>query len=230
MSVWMSTTKAAAILAEVQLNPEIGTDDASFVTSVIQRAARFLCSQVHVDRYPELTQGYSQSGESASTDISSLSTNELLVSIDDDQFQTVELTLSNCTTGANTATELQTQIQAVGVESYKFATVAYSGTQYTITSPTYGEGSIVAVSYDTEYEHVAQALKLSPSFGGTEYAGGAGEQEYDDMVVRLVEHWYNRVGVEGMKSFSIPGSGSYTEHDIDPAVHAFILDNRRLVF
>ena len=72
----LSTTKAAAILAEVQLNPEIGTDDASFVTSVIDRAARWLINQIGLSRYPELEQGYSESGASPSTDISGLSSNQ----------------------------------------------------------------------------------------------------------------------------------------------------------
>ena len=229
MATAISDSKAAEILAEVQLNPEIGTDDSAFVTSIIRRAARFLVSQVHVDRYPELSQGYSKSGASASTDISALSTNEILIALDDDNLQTIELTLGSLTSGAAIATEIQTQLRAVGVTAYKFATVTFADSRYTITSPTYGEGSAVFVGYNSEYEHVAQALQLSPDFGATEFYGGAGESEYDDMVVRLVQHWYNQVGVEGMKSFSVPGSGSYTEHDIDPVVMSFISDNRRLV-
>jgi len=53
--------------------------------------------------------------------------------------------------------------------------------------------------------------------------------EFDDMVVRLVQHQYNQVGVEGMKSHNIPNSGSYTEHDIDPVVMKFITENRRFL-
>ena len=229
MASGISDSKASEILTAVQLNPEIGTDDSAFITSVIRRAARFLVSQIHVDRYPELSQGFSESGASSSTDISGLSENEILVSIDDGLLQTIELTLAGLNTGALIATELQAQIRAVGTESYKFATVVFSGGKYTITSPTFGEGSIAFVSFQSEREHVAQALQLSPTYGGVEFSGGAGESEYDDMVIRLVHHWYNQVGVEGMKSFSVPGSGSFTEHEIDPTVMMFITDNRRLV-
>lgn len=232
MALWISTAKASEILADVQLNPEIGASDSAFVTSVIQRAARFLVSQIHIDRYPEHSKGYSQSADGGSIDISSLSTNELLVSLDGDDYQTIELTLGGLTSGAAIATEIQAQIRAVDTGSYKYATCAFdaTNTRYTIESPTYGEGSMVLVSFSTDYEDVAQALGFSPAFGGTEYTGGEGDPEYDDIVIALVTHWYNRVGVEGMKSFSIPGAGSYTEHDIDPSVLAFIKDNRRLVY
>ena len=229
MAQWMSDSKANAILAEVQLNPEILSDDSAFVVSIIQRAARFLTSQIHIDRYPELAAGYSQSGASASTDISSEANNEFLISIDDSQFYTIELTLGSLTSGAAIAAEMQTQIRAVGVTSYKNATVTFANGVYTITSPTFGEFSHVTVSYRTEFEDIALALKLSPDFGGTEWAGGAGSPEYDDIVVAIVQSWYNKVGVEGMKSWSTPGSGSATAHDMDPMVKAFIADKRRLV-
>ena len=117
MASGISDSKASEILTAVQLNPEIGTDDSAFVTSVIRRAARFLVSQIHVDRYPELSQGFSESGASSSTDISGLSENEILVSIDDGLLQTIELTLAGLNTGALIATELQAQKRAVGTES-----------------------------------------------------------------------------------------------------------------
>ena len=225
----MSATKASALLTAVQLNPEIGTDDASFVTDIIQRAARWLADQVGVERYPDLSQGYSVSGASPSTDISSLSTNRILVSIDDSAYNEITLTLVSLTSGAAIATELQTQIRAVSDEGpWRFVTVAY-GTEYTITSPTYGEVSAVNVSYSVGYEDVAQGLKLSPDFGGTEYFGGAETDGFDDMVIRIVNHWYNTVGVEGLASYSIPGSTSGSVHDVDPHVHAYIMNNRRVI-
>ena len=229
MASWIGDTKAAEILNEVQLNPEIGSDDSTFIASVIQRAARFLVSQIHLERYPELSQGYSESGASATEDISGLSTGEILVAINDSDYWTIELELANCTSGANTAAELQTQIRAVDDGPYKFVTVTFANGKYTITSPTYGEASVVSVSYNGDYEHVAQALKLGMDYGGIEYAGGYSSPEYDAMVIALVQHWYNKVGVEGMRSFSFPGSGSYTDSDIDPSVAVFIADNRRLV-
>jgi len=230
--IGLSSSKIDSILTDVQLNPEIGVDDSEFVRSVISRAARFLISQVHLDRYPELSQGYSESGVSASTDISSVATNEILVSIDGDNFQTITLTLAGLTSGAAIATELQAQIRAIGTGSYKFVTVTFDSvnSKYTILSPSYGETSSVFVSYDTELEHVALELKLSPIFGGTEFYGGDGLPEYDDMVIALVTHWYNRVGVEGMKEHMNRATGGFIEHDIEPQVKSFIQDNRRLIY
>lgn len=228
MAQWMSDAKAGEILAEVQLNPEIGGDDSAFVVSIIQRAARFIMSQTTRGRYPELSQGYSESGASASENVSAETNKELLISIDDDQFYTIDLT-GDLDTGAKIATELQVQIRAIAIASYSNATVAFSDGKYTITSPTFGEASHVTIWFNTDREDIAIALKLSTTYGGTEWAGGLAGPEYDDIVVALVQHWYNRVGVEGMKSFSIPGSGSYTEHDMDPAVHMFIMDHRRLL-
>lgn len=231
MSSWLSTTKAAALLSTVQLNPEIGTDDSEFVTDVVSRAARWLAKQLGFDRYPESAQGYSLSGTGASTDISSESTNTLLVSVDNDSsFQEITLTLGSLTSGSAIATELQTQIQAVDQGAYKFVTVTYDSDDdtYEITSPTYGEDSAINVSYDDDYEHVVNALKLGPVWGGWEYPGADPMPEFDDMVVAIVQHWYNEVGVEGMRSFSIPGDGSYTKNDIPPQVQKYIHSQRRM--
>lgn len=225
----LTSAKSAAILAEVQLNPEIGTDDASFVTSVIDRSARWLINQVGLPRYPELAQGYSQSGSSPSTDISAIATNEFLISVDSENWHTVELTLAGLTSGAAIATEIQTQIQAIDDGPYKFVTCTYTNSLYTITSPTYGESSSVYLEATNDYEHVLLNLKLSPLYGGDEVEGGQALPEFDDMVVRLVQHQYNQVGVEGMKSHNIPNSGSYTEHDVDPVVIHFITENRRFL-
>ena len=225
----LTSAKSAAILAEVQLNPEIGTDDASFVTSVIDRAARWLINQVGLPRYPELAQGYSQSGATPSTDISGIATNEFLISVDGETWHTVELTLGGLTTGSAIATEIQTQIQAIDDSAYKFVTCDYTNSLYTITSPTYGEHSSVYLEATDDYEHVLLNLKLSPLYGGDEVEGGQALPEFDDMVVRLVQHWYNQTGIEGMKSHSIPNNGSYTEHDVDPIVMKFIGENRRFL-
>jgi hypothetical protein len=222
----LTTAKAAAILAEVQLNPEIGTADASYITSMIDRAARWLIAQVGLPRYPELAQGYSQSGASPSTDISGLSTGEFEISVDNLSWYTVELTLTGLTSGADIATEIQTQIQAIDSGAYSNVTCDYTSSLYTITSPTYGESSAVNVEALTDYEDVLIALKLSETYGGEEVEGGQALPEYDDMVVRLVQHWYNQTGIEGYKSHSVAGT-SYTEHDLDPVVHRFITERRR---
>lgn len=226
---FMSTAKASELLTAVQLNPEILTDDASFVTDIIQRAARWLVREVGIDRFPDLSQGDSVSAASPSEDISSEADNELLVSVDGEPFSTIELTLGSLTSGSAIATELQTQIRAVSTEGpWRFVTVAF-GTVYTITSPTFGEHSAVNISFSSGHEDIAVALKLSPEYGGTEFSGSTALQEYDDMVIRLVNHWYNQVGVEGMKEHGRRGDGEYTDHDIDPHVMRFISNNRRVI-
>jgi hypothetical protein len=226
---FMSSSKASELLTAIQLNPEILTNDSAFLTDTIQRAARWLVQEIGIDRYPDLSQGDSVSGASPSEDISSESDNELMVSIDNESFNTVELTLGSLTSGAAIATALQVAIRAVSNEAaWRFVTVVFTDV-YTITSPTFGEVSAVNVSASSGHEDLAVALKLSPEYGGTEFAGSTAIQEYDDMVMRLVNHWYNQVGVEGMKSHSVSGGGSYSEHDIDPHVMKFIANNRRVI-
>jgi hypothetical protein len=225
----LSTAKVAAILAKVQLNPEILTDHQAFVESRIDAAAEFLVDAVGLRRYPELVQGYSQSAASPSEDITGLATSELLISVDGELWHTLEVPLAGLNSGASIASALQTEIRDIDKGAYKFTTVTFASGVYTITSPTYGEESSVYVEQPIDYEELAQALGLSPIYGGIEIEGGEYLPLWDDMVVRLVQHWFNQIGVEGMKSQSVPGSGSYTEHDIDPIVHRFIVDNRRLV-
>lgn len=225
----LSSAKVAAILAKVQLNPEILTENQTFIEDRIDAAAEFLVNSIGLRRYPELVQGYSLSAVSVSTDITSLTTAEILISVDGEIWQTIEIDVTGLSSGALIAAALQAEIRAVDSGAYKFVTVAFAGTQYTITSPSYGELSSVYVEQVTDKEDLAQALGLSPIYGGTEVEGGEYLPVWDDMVVRIVQHWFNQVGVEGMKSHSTPGSGSYTEHDLDPAVAMFINDNRRLV-
>mgnify|MGYP003670624854 CR=1 FL=1 len=225
----LSASKIAEILAKVQLNPEILTDNQAFIEQRIDSAGQWLANAVGLRRYPELVQAYSKSKTGASTDITGLSTNELQISIDGDSWYTLEVTLAGANTGALIAAELQTQIRAIDSGSYKFATVVFADTVYTITSPTYGEGSIVTVYGEPDQEELAQDLGLSPNYGGTEVDGGEFLPLYDDMTVRLMQHWFNQIGVEGMKSHSLQGSGSYTEHEIDPVVARFIVDNRRII-
>lgn len=227
----LSASKVAEILAKVQLNPEILDEHTEFVQNRIDSAAEWLYNAVGLPRYPELVEGHSKSKTGASTDITGLSTNELQISINGDSWYTLEITLAGANTGSLIAAELQTQIRAIDTGAYKFATVTFDGTntQYTITSPTFGEGSSVVVFGAADQEEIAQDLGFSPMYGGTEIDGGEDLPLYDDMVVRLVQHWFNQIGVEGMKSHSLQGEGQFSEHDIDPSVNSFIIDNRRII-
>lgn len=228
----MSTTKTASILANVQANIEVtdDSDQTAFLTILIDGAARWLTEEIGHIRYPELSQGFSVSGAAASVDISSESTDRLLVSLDGDGFQDLVIVLANCTTGLLTAAEIQTQLRAVGTGVYKFATVTFDATDttYTITSPTFGKHSMVNVSSDEDLEHVAVALKLSPEWGGTEYNGGTQLDSIDHMVELLVTSQFNQIGVEGMESFNVPGEGSYKVSDTPPSVLRYIHNHRKL--
>ncbi len=229
-SAWMSTAKATALLASVQLNPEIGTDDATFITPLIDRAARWLTEEIGCVRYPEISKGYSLSATSASEDISSETTNRLLVAVDGAAFHEITLTLATLTSGSAIATALQTAIRAIGTGGFKFATVTFTSADgtYEIASGIYGATSRVQVAAKIDSEEIAIALKLSPEQGGTEYVGSGAMNGIDNMVLVLVAHWYNMVGIEGMKSFSTPGEGSYSVADMPPEVQRFIHSHRKL--
>lgn len=231
MSAWMATTKATALLTATQLNPDLQTENTAFVTDLIQRAARWLTSQLKMNRYPHLSKGCSQSGDSASIDLESESTNSFLISVDSDtSFHDVSITLAGLTSGALIATELQAKIRAIGTGAYKFVTVTFDSdnTRYDIDSPSYGDNSRVLISYQDDSEHIVIALKLGATWGGTEYPGTGAMDEADDMVVQVVHHWYHMVGIEGMSEFTVDGSGEYTSLDMPPEVKRFITRRRRM--
>lgn len=231
MSAQLTAAKAAALLTRVQLNPEIGTDNATYVTDLVQRAAEDLVSYCRLRRYPELSKGFSESVANASTDISSASSNSLTVSVDGSAFFEVNPTLAGLTTGAAIATELQTIIQADSTDGADEVTVAFASTKYTATSRRYGEGSSVRFSWLSEdFKHVAQELGLSPAWGGIEVAGSAAREEADDAVVEMVEILYRHAGLEGLESGRVPGDitfKTYTD-ELSPSVMAKLQNMRRV--
>ena len=212
MSSRLTTTKAAALLARVQLNPEIGSADATYVAELVTRAANDLVTFCYLPRYPELAAGYTQSAASPSTDISALSTSKLWLSLNGQHPIEVNLTLAGLTTGAAIASHLQTQIQAIASRGFGFdeVTVTYASSLYTITSGRYGEDSSVRVSFNEDYKHVAKALKLTPIYGGIEVKGASERAEADDAVVAMVEVLYRKLGMEGAQSGSLPCGNSFS--------------------
>lgn len=196
-----------SVLTRVQLNPEIGSDDSSFVTDLVARAQNFVTSYCNFPRFPSLSQGYSQSRASVSTDISGASTNSFYIWLNGSPRVDVALTLANCDSGANIATEMQAQIRAASDTDYGFdeVTVAWDGTatQYTITSGRYGESSTVILGFDEQEKHVCQLLGLTPQYGGVQYPGMAAIPEIEDATVEIVEQLYRKVGVEGLASYEL---------------------------
>ena len=136
------------ILSRVQTNPEIGTDNATYVAELVTRAKDFIVDECHLPIFPELLQGKAVSAASATEDNTGLDSNKISIAVNNGGWQELELTLANCDTGINTAAEMQTQIRAVDIDQYDEVTVAFSGTQYTITSGRYGEDSAINFAFE----------------------------------------------------------------------------------
>lgn len=116
--------------------------------------------------------GYHKSGLNPSINISAGTDNKFKIQADaEGSATTVTLDESACTTGAATAAEMQTKIQALG-GAYAAVTVSYTGTSptnyYTITSGTTGSGSQVTITAGTTND-VSDDLKIGTL--GTSTAG-----------------------------------------------------------
>ena len=119
------------------------------------------------------TQGTSTSGATPSLDMTGdLLDNKLRVAVDGGADELVTCDWTGANSGALIATELQTQIQALGGE-FAAVTVDYNVTvagKYTITSGTYGTGSAVVVT-PAASGNCTEELKLGTADGGVEAAG-----------------------------------------------------------
>lgn len=221
-----------SVLSLVQLNPEIGTDDSDYVSRLVDCAKEFVRSYCNLPVFPELAAGYSKSASGGTADISGLATNSFIISVNGSPQAEIALNLANCTTGAATATEMQTKIRAVDSDLYGFdeITVTYSGGYHTITSGRYGERSEVLVWFEELNKHVCQALRLSPTYGGTQRRGMAQDDALVQATASLVEQLYRRMGAEGMSSVSFhQGEFNATIAGIaDPFTLAQLQQRRRL--
>lgn len=237
MSAQLTSSKSSALLTRVQLNPEIGTDNAAAVADLVQIAAEDLVSYSRFRRYPELSKGFAKSilGTDASEDISALSTNSMTVSVNGSAFFEIKPTLASLTTGTAIATELQTLIRADSTDGADEVTVAHAGTgatsQYTITSGRYGEGSLILVSTLSEdFKHVPMELGLPELWGGIAVFGSAAREEADDVVVEMVSILYRHIGLEGLLSGSVPGDITFETYadEFSPSVLAKLQNMRRV--
>ncbi len=117
-------------------------------------------------------------------DISALTDNKFLIAVDgdveDESYHEVALALTSCNGGANTATEMQTKIRALG-GLYDAVTVAFAqedvgppqvGT-YTITSGTKGRGSKVRVRPAPSYS-ITEELGIGSGVDGATNTDGSG--------------------------------------------------------
>lgn len=230
MSAQLTSGKASEILTRVQKNPEIGSDNETYVADLIQRVAEGFVRDVRFRRYPELSQGTSIGRAGAAITIESLSSNKIEIAANGSGFEIIELTLAGADTGDKIATELQTQIQAGSADSFDEITVVFADTQYTITSGRYGEGSSVNVTFSETSKHVAQALNLSPNYGGVEVPGSEAKEEADDYVVEVTEILYRKAGLEGIQSGTVPGDISFSmyEEELSPNARRILTNMRRV--
>ena len=221
-----------SITTRVNLNPEILTQNASFVADLVTRAQDFIVEYCNLTLFPALAAGYSKGKTQPTVNLSSLTTNQIYISVNGGSYYEVNPTLASCTNGANTAAELQSKIRAVDADGFDEVTVTYSPTSgadyFLITSGRYGEGSSIRIAWNEDYKHVAQAMLLSPPFGGIEKCGSTADDQLDTAAVMLVEILYRKIGVEGAKSGSVPDGVGFTVHDLDPTLKAMLNAKRRL--
>ena len=220
-----------SILSRVQANPSIGQNNPEYVADLVERAKDFIVAFCNLKFFPEFSAGYTVSGEGAEQDITFAETNSLLVKVNKSPFMEIHLDLSNCTSGDDTASELQSAIQAAS-NSYGFpeVTAFYDSTaaSYTILSGRQGDYSCVQIRFNDTESDVGQLLNLSPEFGAFEFYGSYSCKPLEDAAVMLAEAFYRKLGLEGISQGSIPGGISFSEVQLDPKIQSILLRYRRL--
>jgi len=188
------------ILAAIKLVPDLADADEDYLNLLIDIAVETVRTRLNVPVFPFLSSGTSVSGPSPSTDISSEPTDDFLINFDRfrEPFVSIDLVLSNCTTGDLTAAEMQTQIRSsVSTTDRRYpvfsrATVVYANSLYTISSPTYGPYSSVCVLYENNNADVVAALALGAKWSGVELPGASENVAMSGAVERLVENAYRK--------------------------------------
>jgi len=122
--------------------------------------------------YANATAGYETGDVNAAIDISGGTASTFKIAVDGDVTpKTIVLTLANCTSGVNIATEMQYQIRSIG-DGYSAVSVVFNPTtvNYIITSGTTGASSSVVVT-DGATNNVATTLKIGVANGATDTTG-----------------------------------------------------------
>lgn len=167
------------------------------------------------------------SGSGAATDLTTLGSGMLDIKVNDTPFISFSLNLSNCTSGAATAQEIQDSIRAIGEYDHLEVTVSFDEdtSTYTVSSGRFGPSSVVSFS-DICYPPLAKALKLTRAYGARVLYGSYSDDLIEDAAVMLVEQKYRTLGLEGMQSGSIPGGVSFSISDLEPTVKAMLMSRR----
>lgn len=204
-----------SIADRVKLSPTIGDNEPEYLAQVVVQVTDWLKYELNRPEGFVGAQGYSRSGEEASTDITALGGTSMRVSVNEALslgFAEITLTLAGLNTGALIAAHLETLIQAVVDTNAFFAgtTVAFNDAddvdQYTITSAEFGPESAVNVLWLAGEQDVARALKLSPHYGGKEAAGAFDHDGAQSLAVKIAQRWFRQTELEGV-SDRIPSEG-----------------------
>ena len=226
-----------SVLSRVQLNPELSSADAAFLGDLVMRAKDFVASYCNLPAFPELSRGYSKSNTGASTNISELDSFVFTLSVNGSDYHTVDLDeyiedVAVLVTGDLIASNLQNAINDCVTDDYwgfDEVTVAYSGTQYTIMSGRYGEHSEILISFSEAQKHLCKALKFSPAYGGTHVPGMAYDEDIESIGVALVECWYNKLGLEGFDTATMPHGFSFSAKGLPEHLLVALRARRRLI-
>jgi len=216
------------VAGKIKRHPSILNDNQNYQEDLVDASKSFIRTYCRLPAFPDLARGYSRSGLSPSTDISSIGSNSLLIGANGHAAVEVSVTLASCTTGTATATELQAQIRAASPKSFDEISVDYnsdtSGSEYyKVTSGRYGEGSFVRVGFNEDANDVCENLKLSPSYGGVEVLGSWDDEELQWAAAQLVEERYRQ-----LKLGNIPGNTGFTDRDLSPSLRSLLQNRRRL--
>ena len=111
-------------------------------------------------------------------------------------------------------------------DGFDEVTVAYT-TYYQITSRRYGEHSTIRVGFEEDYKHVAQAMKLTTHYGGTERTGAVDDEVIDTALVELVRAKYQQTGAEHASQAGLLAGVGFTAHDVPPYVRQLLASRRR---
>lgn len=149
---------------------------------------------LRADVYPDWLHGLSRSADGTTEDISSLSTFDFSVAIDGSDYQELAINGAACTTGENTATEIQRAIRAIITDTtdpyyyvFQQATCVWDDTDkhLTISSPSYTEASSVLVGA-SEDSGMVTYLGFGTYRGGTVTRGSKPNERADTIVVTAV--------------------------------------------
>lgn len=199
---------ATTIITKVNLYPDIGTNDSTYVAQIVAMVRAWLCDRLRLPTFPDGDGGVSTSAASPATDLESANGTKFWISVDFTSAVEVTLTLAGLTSGSLIAAELQTQIRAA-VDStdprysvFQNITATYTNSLYVITSPTRTDKSSIRISWQSDEPWIALELKLGMLWGGVEDRGSSFSENLEDHAVEMSAAVYRAIKLapEGYKT------------------------------